>query len=102
MEISKIEMEIDQLYEGFGEPYQLVAAFMHDGAANFGHYVHYCFDNERSRWIKYNDSIISVVPESEVFADTSGKSYNAIILCYAEEAKLPTFLKVLYRIGEKG
>ncbi|TPX49190.1 hypothetical protein SeLEV6574_g01608 [Synchytrium endobioticum] len=63
--------------------YHLQAVFMHEGEANFGHYWLYLYDPAGQRWFKCNDSRVTVVPEAEVFSDTSGLKKSAYCLVNA-------------------
>ncbi|KAI9099981.1 hypothetical protein DFS34DRAFT_516838 [Phlyctochytrium arcticum] len=68
------------LIEGSEHVYQLQAVFVHLGEAAFGHYFAYIWHAESSRWLKFNDSIVSEVPESEVL-----QSPDAYALIYVKQ-----------------
>ena len=96
--MNEIERDIDVLHtDTSGRPYLLVDVFMHDGEANFGHYWHYGWDPQHKRWLKYNDSVITIVEESEVLADTTGKSHNAIVLIYADAEHVENLIQPFVR-----
>ena len=96
--IKDIEHEIDLLYtDTYGCPFILTGVFMHEGEADYGHYWHYGYDPQFKRWIKYNDSLLTIVDESEVFADTTGKSHNAIVLIYTEADKVDSLIQPFVR-----
>ena len=65
--------------------YHLHAVFMHEGEASYGHYWLYMWDRATDRWFKYNDSVVSQVPSSVVFQDTSGKNGNVYALAYVRD-----------------
>lgn len=99
--LKEIENEIDHLYMDKSEKvYQLAAVFMHEGEAGFGHYWHYGFDPQFKRWIKYNDSLVSVVDESDVFADTTGSTHNAIVLLFVDVEQLESQIQPFVRQSE--
>ena len=96
--MNEIERDIDVLHTDTSRlPYLLVDVFMHDGEANFGHYWHYGWDPQHKRWLKYNDSVITIVEESEVLADTTGKSHNAIVLIYADAEHVENLIQPFVR-----
>lgn len=89
--ITSIKSEIHGLFQDFkGKKYHLFGVFMHDGEANFGHYWHYLYDSSKSRWLKYNDSLVTEVQEEEVFANTTGKTFSAFSLIFVEQERLST------------
>lgn len=99
--LKEIEKEIVDLYnDKSGRVYQLAAVFMHEGEANYGHYWHYGYDPHFKRWLKYNDSLVSVVDEGEVMADTTGFTHNANVLLYAEAEQLKGQMQPFVRTEE--
>ncbi|KAJ1657966.1 ubiquitin-specific protease ubp2 [Dispira simplex] len=68
--------------------YHAHAVFMHRGEASFGHYWVYIFDHKHHRWLKYNDEIVTHVPDSEVFGDTTGSNANPYLIVYARRSQL--------------
>ena len=83
--IAFLKSEIIGIFDEYqDQPYNLYGIFMHEGGANFGHYWHYLWDDAKKRWIKYNDSKVSVVGEEEVFMNTTGKTFNAFSLIYVD------------------
>jgi hypothetical protein len=83
--MASLKAEIDGMFDEYqDQPYNLYGIFMHEGGANFGHYWHYLWDNEKKRWLKYNDSKVSEVGEEEVFMNTTGKTFNAFSLIYVD------------------
>ncbi|KAJ2713579.1 ubiquitin-specific protease ubp2 [Coemansia spiralis] len=77
-ELSELRAEANTLYEDVApeDPmaYTLHAVFVHSGESpEFGHYWVYirdCTDPGRERWLKFNDSAVSVVdPDTDVFRD---------------------------------
>ncbi|KAI8853034.1 hypothetical protein BC829DRAFT_440327 [Chytridium lagenaria] len=99
-QISAITDQLDRLYEPFqNKPYVLHAVLFHQGEAQYGHYWIYLRDygeeGKGERWLKYNDSVVSVVEnhQSEIFGDTSGSNTNPYCLVYVEDSSLRTLLK---------
>ncbi|CAG8550036.1 2207_t:CDS:2, partial [Paraglomus occultum] len=90
---SLIGIQKDKLQSQFRDlrecAYRIHAVFVHSGQASFGHYWVYIYDFENERWLKYNDSYVSEVRESEVFADTTGSTANPYCMVYvrAKDAK---------------
>ncbi|KAJ2425413.1 ubiquitin-specific protease ubp2, partial [Coemansia sp. RSA 2531] len=84
--------EINGIYEAVevdSMAYTLHAVFIHSGMTpEFGHYWIYVRDYDRGqravRWLKFNDSYVTVVDESEIF-NTSGveEAANPYYLVYA-------------------
>ena len=88
-EIERIEEDLETLFDDMdGDPYELYAVFIHMGDVDSGHYYLYMKDMQLDRWIMYNDDIVKVVPESEIFSDTSGTKSNAYLLIYIQDANL--------------
>ena len=54
----------------------LYAVIIHSGSSFNGHYYLYCKDYKSSKWIKFNDEIISIVPYSEVVKKGLTDSYQ--------------------------
>jgi ubiquitin C-terminal hydrolase len=48
-------------------PYTLHAIVIHSGDAYGGHFFNFIKDHKNNRWLKFNDSSVSKVAESEVF-----------------------------------
>lgn len=62
--------------------YKLTAVFIHRGTALSGHYYIYQRDpREETRWLKYNDSLVTEVDADEIFRETTGDT-NAYFLSY--------------------
>ncbi|KAL1658358.1 hypothetical protein GGF50DRAFT_120938 [Schizophyllum commune] len=85
--IVKLKNDLDILWrEDRDFEYELTSVFIHSGVGPFwGHYYFYSRDmpSNPDIWFKYDDSQVSVVDRSEVFADTSGSEANACLLVYA-------------------
>jgi polyhydroxyalkanoate synthesis regulator phasin len=96
--ISALEREKSGLFrDATKNEYHLFGVIVHEGEASFGHYWLLLFDAPNKRWLKYNDSLVTVVPEEQVFADTTGKTFNAQSLIYVESDKLESLTSVLVR-----
>jgi ubiquitin C-terminal hydrolase len=68
--------------------YHLFGVFVHEGCANFGHYWQYLYDIHDCKWLKYNDSMVTVVSEDLIFQDTTGRTYGAFSLVYVKTEEL--------------
>ncbi|KAL4070474.1 hypothetical protein J3A83DRAFT_4525436, partial [Scleroderma citrinum] len=95
-EIEEVRSEIVQLKEELEEvwkddtsfPYELTSVFIHRGSSpSFGHYFFYSrhLPDKPDSWFKYNDSIVTEVPKSEVLADTTGLTANPYLLVFARK-----------------
>ncbi|KAI8899811.1 hypothetical protein BC833DRAFT_647586 [Globomyces pollinis-pini] len=90
-----------QMFEDMNtEEYMLYGAFFHQGDANFGHYWQFLYDVHQKRWLKFNDSLVTEVPESQVFEDTTGKTYNTYTLIYIKSGQLETLTRPMVRTEE--
>ncbi|GAA5961224.1 hypothetical protein JCM3765_002875 [Sporobolomyces pararoseus] len=68
--------------------YELRSVFIHRGTASSGHYFVYQRDSRDSaRWLKYNDSVVSIVDREEVFRETTNDT-NAYFLVYCRKDRL--------------
>jgi len=90
-EIEEVQGEIVQLKEEVEEiwkddtafPYELTSVFVHRGSSpSFGHYFFYSrhLPGKPDNWFKYNDSIVTEIPKSEVLADTTGSTANPYLV----------------------
>ncbi|KAJ1923285.1 ubiquitin-specific protease ubp2 [Tieghemiomyces parasiticus] len=69
-------------------PYRAHAVFMHRGEASYGHYWVYLRDHAQSRWLKFNDAVVTRVDEAEVFNDTTGSNANPYLIVYVRDTEL--------------
>lgn len=53
-------------------PYHLHSICVHQGGADSGHYISFCYDRNLKKWYKYNDIRVTEVPEEEVFKGSEG------------------------------
>ena len=63
--------------------YELTSVFVHRGSSpSWGHYFFYSrnLPDHPDSWFKYNDSDVTVVDKSEVFADTTGDTANPYLV----------------------
>lgn len=68
--------------------FELVSVFIHRGTALSGHYYIYIRDSKSpSRWLKYNDSVVTNVSTEEVFRATNSDT-NPYFLVYARRDRL--------------
>lgn len=82
-------------YQKYG--YELFAAFMHRGEADYGHYWIYIKDGDM--WRKYNDEDVEEVvdPKDSVFNFDSGNMDTAYYLGYVRRDKIKEIVKPLDR-----
>ncbi|CAG8569018.1 15047_t:CDS:10, partial [Acaulospora morrowiae] len=81
--IGLLRSKLEQQYVDLKQcEYRLHAVFIHSGQATFGHYWIYIYDFDKDRWLKYNDSYVTEVDKTEVFADTTGSSANPYCMVY--------------------
>ncbi|KAJ1774271.1 ubiquitin-specific protease ubp2 [Coemansia sp. RSA 1824] len=92
-ELRSTQSELERIYSHVPQDttaYTLHAVFIHSGhSPEFGHYWVYVRDYVREknlvRWLKFNDSQVSVVDSSEIFGDTpkqGEESANPYYLVY--------------------
>lgn len=74
--------------------YRLHAVFMHKGSANYGHYWVYIRDWKEGVWFKFNDDHVVTVPDSDIFADTSGSTANPYYIIYISSDRLRQLVDV--------
>ncbi|KAM3129731.1 hypothetical protein pb186bvf_018122 [Paramecium bursaria] len=66
--------------------YWLQGIIMHSGGANLGHYFCFIYDFQKKVWRRYNDSIVTEVPENDVFEQANGQgNSSAFCLTYVNE-----------------
>jgi len=68
--------------------YELTSVFIHRGySPAFGHYFFYSrrLPARPDEWFKYNDAEVSLVPKTEVLADTTGQTANPYMLVYVRK-----------------
>ncbi|KAJ2558736.1 ubiquitin-specific protease ubp2 [Coemansia sp. RSA 1933] len=99
-ERQKLGTELNSIYEDVQaeeqSSYTLHAVFIHSGLSpEYGHYWVYIRDQDRTtgdiRWLRFNDSSVSVVGEDVVFNDTprpGNESANPYFLVYVRTADL--------------
>lgn len=82
-------------YQKYG--YELFAAFMHRGEADYGHYWIYIKDGDM--WRKYNDEDVEEVvdPKDSVFNFAGGNMDTAYYLGYVRKDKIKEIIKPLDR-----
>lgn len=96
VEIEEVQGEIVRLKEELEEiwkddtafPYELTSVFVHRGSSpSFGHYFFYSrhLPGKPDNWFKYNDSIVTEIPKSEVLADTTGSTANPYLLVFTRK-----------------
>lgn len=98
--ITDLEARISQLYQDFKKiGYSLFAVFIHRGEASYGHYWVYIKDHSKNGlWRKYNDDVVTEVPESEVFNFAEGNTATPYFLVYVREGQESTAIEPLKRI----
>lgn len=96
-----LELEKSQIFSKLTKnAYHLFGVFIHEGEANFGHFWLFLYDTQNDRWLKYNDSLVTHVTEEQVFANTTGKTFNALSLIYVESEKMHAITSLMVRTPE--
>jgi ubiquitin C-terminal hydrolase len=96
--LSELRQNLDTCYNDLNKvEYRLHAVFSHRGEANYGHYWIYIYDWENERWLKYNDDMVTVVDEKEIFRDTTGKDENPYCLVYVDAQKVHELVRTVNR-----
>ncbi|GAA5858390.1 hypothetical protein JCM8547_004674 [Rhodosporidiobolus lusitaniae] len=93
--IGEIKNEVKALWASKGEgeeekgtKYELCSVFIHRGTALSGHYYIFQRDSRNpERWLKYNDSLVTEVPKSDVLSDSKGDT-NPYFLVYVRQDRL--------------
>ncbi|KAL1708102.1 hypothetical protein EV121DRAFT_255015 [Schizophyllum commune] len=87
--IVALKTELEALWADDHEvAYELTSVFIHRGnSPSWGHYFFYSrnLPGQPEQWFKYNDSDVTVVDKSEVFADTTGDTANPYLLVFARK-----------------
>jgi ubiquitin carboxyl-terminal hydrolase 25/28 len=97
-QLSTLRQNLDTCYNDLNKvEYRLHAVFSHRGQANDGHYWIYIYDWENERWLKYNDEMVTVVDEKEVFSDTTGKDENPYCLVYVDAQRVHQLVRTVNR-----
>ena len=89
--IKEYEILMDRYNNMKNYPYELQSILMHSGDANGGHYYVFIRDIEKDTWRKYNDTIVTDVPEKKVFEEAVGSSLNpasAYFLIYSAKSHI--------------
>lgn len=87
--IQLLKEKIQNQYSDYSKlAYNLHAVFIHQGQANYGHYWIYIYDHKGDQWWKYNDSLVTKVPETEILNDTTGSTANPYFLVYVDATKM--------------
>lgn len=79
-----IEHEFDDLHE-YG--YRIHSLFIHKGDASYGHYWIYIRDEETGEFCKFNDEIVTRVPNEEVFNFEPGNLATPYFLVFVRTPK---------------
>jgi ubiquitin carboxyl-terminal hydrolase 25/28 len=93
-----LQQNLDTCYNNLNKvEYRLHAVFSHCGQINDGHYWVYIYDWENERWLKYNDDMVTVVDEKEIFRDTTGRDENPYCLVYVDAQKVHELVRTVNR-----
>ncbi|KAG6331492.1 hypothetical protein ID866_7597 [Astraeus odoratus] len=88
-DLARLKQELEEVWKDDKSfPYELTSVFIHRGSSpSFGHYFFYSrhLPDKPDNWFKYNDSIVTEVPKSEVLADTTGSTANPYLLVFAKK-----------------
>ncbi|GAA5923833.1 ubiquitin-specific protease UBP2 [Sporobolomyces koalae] len=98
--IETIRNEMTRVWQnGVDQAYEVCAVFMHRGTASSGHYFIYQRDSrDPTRWLKYNDAVITVVDRQEVFRETTNDT-NPYFLVYCRKDRLDAIESVKREIA---
>jgi ubiquitin carboxyl-terminal hydrolase 25/28 len=67
-EMTQLELDIDRVFGSARDhPYRLHAVFTHRGGTKGGHYWIYIYDFQNGMWRKYNDDLVTLANESDIF-----------------------------------
>jgi ubiquitin carboxyl-terminal hydrolase 25/28 len=67
-QMTQLETDIDSVFkEARDHPYRLHAVFTHRGGTKGGHYWIYIYDFQNGLWRKYNDDLVTLANESDIF-----------------------------------
>ncbi|KAH7094937.1 hypothetical protein FB567DRAFT_543330 [Paraphoma chrysanthemicola] len=67
-EMTQLEADIDRVFAASRDhPYRLHAVFTHRGGTKGGHYWIYIYDFQNGMWRKYNDDLVTLANESDIF-----------------------------------
>lgn len=100
-----LKRESERLWEPKDQEikYRLMSVFMHRGEATHGHYFlnqRRCSQNdavlERSKWYKYNDSVVSAVEVDDVLQDKTGATPYLLSYVRVQEEE-PNIFETLHR-----
>jgi ubiquitin carboxyl-terminal hydrolase 25/28 len=98
--ISEVEDKISGQFENYKKvAYSIFAVFIHRGEANYGHYWIYIRDpHQKNVFRKYNDEIVSEVPDTEVFNFVEGNTTTPYYIAYVREELEMDYVEPLKRI----
>ncbi|KAF2827247.1 cysteine proteinase [Ophiobolus disseminans] len=66
--MTQLEAEVNGIFQNARDyPYRLHAVFTHRGGTKGGHYWIYIYDYQNGLWRKYNDDLVTLANESDVF-----------------------------------
>ena len=97
--IADLQTKISQQFNSYNKiGYSIFAIFIHRGEASYGHYWIYIRDpHQHGIFRKYNDEIVSEVPESEVFNFLEGNTATPYYIVYVKDALEKDYINPLNR-----
>lgn len=98
--IAEIEQQISNQFQSYQKVgYSVFAVFIHRGEANYGHYWIYIKDpHQKNVFRKYNDEIVTEVPDSEVFNFVEGNPTTPYYIAYVKDELESDYVEPLKRI----
>lgn len=98
-EMGQLEAEIDSMFKDARDhPYRLHAVFTHRGGTKGGHYWIYIYDFQNDLWRKYNDDIVTLANESDIFEQDKGSMPSASTgVVYIREDQIDTITEAVRR-----
>ncbi|EGV60179.1 ubiquitin-specific protease ubp2 [Yamadazyma tenuis] len=98
--IEQLESNISSQFNDYQQiAYSIFAVFIHRGEASYGHYWIYIKDpHQHNIYRKYNDEIVTEVPESEVFNFIQGNTATPYYIAYVKEGLEHEYVEPLKRV----
>ncbi|KAG5420410.1 UBP2 [Candida metapsilosis] len=98
--ISEIEQQISTQFDNYKQVgYSIFAIFIHRGEASYGHYWIYIKDpHQKNIFRKYNDELVTEVPDSEVFNFIEGNTATPYYIVYVKNDLEKDYINPLNRV----
>ncbi|KAI3661673.1 hypothetical protein MP638_002925 [Amoeboaphelidium occidentale] len=100
--LSMLQTRKDNLYADIPKNhlYQLHTVFVHQGGADYGHYWVYIFDSDANCWVRFNDALVEIVQNDDVFGDMSSIYANAYCFIYISKKDIKNLTYSVLRSGK--